>query len=169
MLLASLTDFAALRGRRVVRWLGFEMALAEATDESPAVWRHDSVPYTQFGRIDIHLESDMVALLSQMDDGSDFFGLYLQQFEDPLRVPDAEKDSHFRTRELHELPVGLIERVEVRAESELKNLELFLWIGGVQLSFLSGEVWEDFKILKIVVPDESILVQVDGKRPQDQS
>lgn len=166
MLLASLTDFAALKGHRVVRWLGSEEALAE----NPVVWRHDSVPYTQFGRIDIHLgsdlESDTVALLSQMEDGSDFHGLYLQQFEDPLSPEDAEEDGIFRTRELHELPVGLIERVEVRAESELKNLELFLWVGGVQLSFLAGEVWEDFRIR---VPDESILVQVDGKRPPDRS
>lgn len=162
MLLASLTDFAALKGHRVVRWLGSEEALAE----NPVVWRHDSVPYTQFGRIDIHLESDTVALLSQMDDGSDFFGLYLQRLEDPLSPQDAEEDGIFRTRELHELSVGLIERVEVRAESELKNLELFLWIGGVQLSFLAGEVWEDFRIR---VPDESILVQVDGKRPPDRS
>ena len=153
-------DFGVLEGRTIVRWVGFEMALAE----DPVVWSHSSVPYVQCNVIDLVLaEEENIRLHSQIDDGSGRFGLYLE-FDGALANLEPEvAGSICRVRELHELPVGRITCVQSHTD-ELQNVrEVAILAGGRTVRLISGEVDEQFDgSFRTVLPDESILVQVSS-------
>src|SRR5688572_2265681 len=106
-----------LSRREVVQWIGTEQALswseaaalptgefAECTD---VIWTHPDIPYLQLIGIDIYLpDGSVLALLSQLDDGTGYYGLYLLQLPRPREIDPApsEHPGIYRTRRMSEFP-----------------------------------------------------------------
>ena len=164
---SSIYKISQLSGNTITRWVATEMALSEDACESGAVlWNLPSIPYLQLISIDIQLSGGVVyRMLSQLDDGGDFFGLYLvrQEVVETPRLPD--EGAVFRTRELTELPLGpaLVSLIEVEGEST-RTAEII--VGNRALTFRAAELMEEHGgNFNISEPGESILVQVDGHCP----
>ncbi len=171
---------ADLDGQEIVRWTGTEMALgggisivSEDTPEdrnwleTPVVWASDVIPFAQFTRIDVQLANGSAyRLLSQHKDGSGFHGLYLLRVAE-IEVPEEPRPGCiYRSRELTELPVGQT-RVSILRRAESNSIiEFELSIGTETIRMLSGEVYErEEGLFEVVESDESVLVQLNGERP----
>ena len=152
-------DFSVFAGLEVAGWLGEEMALAEADDDRAVLWQHPSVPFLQFGAIELSLSSGaFVKWFSHIETG-----LYFHYVASSSAPVPAAHDSIFRTREIQELPSGPISHVNAREDQDGNVLEVQVRIGAVNVRFLAGEVEEQHDhSLRIVMPDECILVQVSG-------
>lgn len=176
--LPKLVPLSILDGCEIVKWLGNEMALSwfdppdspeRACDQ---VWAHESVPYLQMSYLDIHLaEGRALRLLSQLEDGTSFHGFFLNNVD--RSEPDSEESpewSIYRTRELHELPLGLAKLSIVRRDGPNAVIEIELTIGEDIIRLLAAEVDEQLDgTLRICEPDESILVQLNGAFPAQRS
>lgn len=177
----SLQKLHYLDGQQIIRWTGTEMALVEGTQDSndddaeatgtvqpePAQWSHPSIPFLQFINIDIQLSNGTtVRLLSQLDDGSGYYGLYLLD-DDNADVPcEEEPGSIFRTRELTELPLGIATVTVVRQDGPDAIIEARIVIDAREIRLLAAEVHlRTPGVFDIVEGDESILLQLDGVRP----
>src|SRR5258707_907277 len=112
-------------------WRACEMALAEGgrwdMDESgrqhwvpgEAVWSHPQVPYLQFIEIWIQLVDGRVwSMLSRIDDGSGFHGLYLVTPEASESDPGVPASIGYRDRLLAELPLGLVRIKDMRRDAD---------------------------------------------------
>ena len=156
-----------LSGRSIVRWAALEMALSDgASEDGSVLWEHESVPYLQLASIDLQLEDGAIyRMLSQSDDGSGYYGLYLIP-QESLNAPLAlEQGSIFRTRDLNELPVGPATVRVTRAEGPNAIIQIEIAIGSRIVSCRAAEVYErDDGSFRIVDADESILLQIDGAR-----
>jgi len=171
-----------LEQREVVKWIGTEMALsggepvswADAlgnvvNEHTPIIWEHVSVPYRQFTGIDIYMDDgEVLSLLSQIDDGAGYYGLYLleRRREDIDRVEHRETPSIYQVVDLIELPVGMVGVSVNRKDGENAVLEATISIGKNVIRIVAGEVYDDkHGALRIVEPDEAILLQLNGERP----
>lgn len=160
--------FSPLAGHIIVSWVGTEMALSEGPQgEGPIVWEHPSVPYLQLISLDMMLsDGEVYRVLSQSDDGSGCYGLYLERQPAMEASTCPESGSIYRTRVLNELPIGVV-TITVR-ESDGPNAVLCIEVivDGRRVTLRSGEVYERNEGNFFVAErDESILVQVDGIRP----
>lgn len=144
------------------------MALAGDEDRLPIRWEDPSIPFLQFTWLDLQLDTGQVLrLISQMEDGSGHHGFYLEETDElaELRVVD-DPSSIFRDRTLTELPLGEIEIVELRMDGPNAIVEMRLALSGAKLRLVAAEVYEEHDgSVRIVEHDESILIQLDGKRP----
>lgn len=161
---------ATLNGHPITRWIATEMALSEGgLGEGPVLWEHSSVPYLQLISIDIQLgDGSVYRMQSQLDDGSEagHFGLYLLTRDAMENPRTSEMGSIYRTRELRELPVGAAVVTVTETDGPNAVVRMETGFGGATISFWAAEVDErDGGCFEILGPDESILVQVDGKRP----
>jgi hypothetical protein len=160
-----------LAGAVVTRWRGIETALSwdESEGLSNVLWYDEQVPYLQLGRLDVQLSTgEAYAIHAQYEDGTGFHGLYV--FE-RLPLPSAgtfesSPESVDRERDLLELPIGEIAISRLRRDGPNAIIEAVLSIAGSELCIRAAEVYEEGDgILVIREPDESILVQVNGSRP----
>ncbi len=164
----KLFPISTLAGVVVTSWRGMEMALAEADTPSEIRWEDPSVPFLQLVDLDLVLENGQVLKFwSQMEDGTGFHGLYLEALDAlPALFASDNPLSICRGRLLPELPVGAIEIAEIRQDGPNAAVEVRLMIGGVEVRLVAGEVYEQHDgSLRVVEPDESILLQVDGVWP----
>ena len=130
-------------------------------------WQHPSVPFLQLTSLDIQLASGKtLRLLSQLDDGSEFHGLYLVEIATVSELSNQAESSIFRTREISELPVGPSKVKVLRQRGPNAIVEANISITGNTIRLLAAEVHPrtDGKF-DIVEGDESILIQLDGARP----
>ncbi|WP_326536752.1 hypothetical protein [Pseudorhodoferax sp.] len=108
-----------------------------------------------------------LSVRSQHEDGTGVHGLYLISGPStPARLacPAAEI---YQTRELTELPKGPMQVVELRRDVSGCVVEMFLGVNSSVIRLLSGEVYErEEDQFEVVEVDESILIQVDGKKPR---
>ena len=154
-----------LKNQTIVRWVGIEMALSEGTESTPVVWEHSSVPFMQFNRLEVLLDNEnVVTLLSQLDDGSDWFGIYARSLaESRLKLEPYEAGSIFRTRCVSEIPTGKVSNTKEKLDYSGNVLEFSLYIGSSVIRIVSGEVYEredgSYWVTQI---DESLLVQITG-------
>ncbi len=173
-----------LDGQDIVRWVGTEMALCggepcsvadaagQAVDSyTPVQWTHESIPYLQFTGLDIHLANGSVLQLnSQLEDGTGYHGLFLLQAPErqaACKLARAGQVSIFRTRDVPELPLGTARLSVNRQEGPNAVVEATIRIGSDTVRLLAAEVSErSGGELRIVEPDESILVQLNGARPE---
>lgn len=157
----------ALCGGDVARWIGIEMAVRE--DPKPQ-WFDDSVDVLQLGRLDLVISSGaVVPLVTVQDQDSTVVAWGLCRRDDlpPLELEPHEPSSIYRTRVLSELPTGRITSVNVVQKSHGVIARVSLDVQGQEVSLRPGEVYEQWDgSLRIVEMDESILVQVDGRRPR---
>jgi hypothetical protein len=161
-----LEHVSILDGRQIVKWVGLEMALTD----KPVLWEHPSVPYLQCTELNVYLEDGtFFQMLAQLEDGTGFHGFYFfGGLERPPLDPGQpyETGSIYRTRELTELPLGVARVVHVRRDGPNAEIEFQLQIGASVVRALAGEIHEEQEgALKVVAPEESILLQVNGLRP----
>ena len=104
---------------------------------------------------------------SQMEDGTGFHGLYLEAMGAlPAVLASDDPLSIFRSRSLPELPVGAIEIAELRQDGPNATVGVRLMVAGVEVRLVAGEVYEQHDgSLRVIEPDESILLQVNGTWP----
>ncbi|MCB1629205.1 MAG: hypothetical protein KDI48_15860 [Xanthomonadales bacterium] len=160
----SLLPISTLDGCQITRWHGTEMAHTE----HPLRWQHPDVPYLQCISIELALESAApLQLIAHLPDHSGFHGLYLRPAPAAMAAaPNCSPGSIFRSRTLAELPLGAARLVQLRRDGPDAVIEISLQIGRDRVSLLAGEVAKGIgNTVRIVEPDESILVQVNGKRP----
>lgn len=165
---SSILPLKELSGRVVTRWQGTEMALSEGESSGDIRWTNDEIPYLQFTQLDLQLaDGRTFRLLSQLEDGTGFHGLYLAELESYAGPTlTAGPTSIFRERELSELPQGEINISSVRQDGSDAIVEVGLDINGIEIRLVAGEVHEQFDgSLLIVEPEESILVQVNRAGP----
>jgi hypothetical protein len=157
----AISQLLSLKGHYINNWIGHEMAISDSNNSGDVLWHDKSVPYLQFGRIDIHIESGkIVSLLSQLDDGSNWFGLYLAEFSDCLVPGNYEKGSIYDVRQIDELPLGVIKNIVIKEVEGNNPIKILIEIGENVISFFSGEVYAESQGYKICSPDECILIQI---------
>lgn len=147
-----------------------EMALSDgAYGEGSVLWEHESIPYLQLTSIDVLMEDGaLYRLLSQADDGSGYYGLFLISIEALDAPSTCEAGSIFRTRELHELPVGPVTVTIAQADGPTAILRIEVNVNSRSISCWAAEVYEENDgSFRIVGSDESILLQLDGIRPNN--
>ena len=164
----------SIKGSEIIRWIGVEMALSggefvEEDDVAAIQWEHPSMPYLQLDAVDIHFKEGLVLrMYSQMPDGTGYHGLMLMEnIGTPLDAGEPDKaGSIFRIRELHELPLGIVSAVVIQQDSPNAIIEAEFQIARASIQFISGEIYErENGELQVVTPDESILVQINGRKP----
>jgi hypothetical protein len=105
-------------------------------------------------------------LLSALDHGDrPEYGLFLARPEAPMTSEPEEPGHIFRTRVLEVLPTGTV-TVSVQRDPAGAIVEAWLAIGSDVVRLLSGEIHprSDGRF-DLVSPDETILLQLNGKRP----
>jgi hypothetical protein len=156
-------DFSILLNQNVVRWIGTELAFSEGSEDSPTIWQHPSISFLQFLRLDAFLDCGRVlTLLSQLDDGCNFFGIYIENsLTHLLENEPHESGSIYRNREVPEIPAGRVFLTESKLDNSGNVIEISISIGNSTVRMISGEVYEgtdgSFWIAEV---DECILVQV---------
>jgi hypothetical protein len=164
----TLFPISTLAGLVVTRWRGMEMALTEADAASDIRWEDPNIPFLQLVDLDLVLANGQVfKFWSQMEDGTGFHGLYLEAMGSlPAVLASDDPLSIFRSRLLPELPVGAIEIAELRQDGPNATVEVRLMVAGVEVRLVAGEVYEQHDgSLRVIEPDESILLQVNGTWP----
>jgi hypothetical protein len=158
------TSLRDLTGRTVVRWLGSEMALREVGANGLPDWRDPTVPFLQLDRLDLILADGSVARTTTYQNDCTW-GICRDDTLPPLRFENHDPYSIFRDRSLDELPTGAVRSVAIAMNSG-DIAEVKLDVDGREVRLRAGEVYEQLDGSLLVNPDdESILVQVDGKRP----
>lgn len=164
----SSLPFSQLAGHTIVSWVGTKMALSAGPQgEGPIVWEHPSIQYLQLISIDMMLsDGEVYRVLSQSDDGSGYYGLYLER-QVAMEAPSCpESGCIYRTRMLNELPIGAATIAVRESDGPSAVLRVEAIVDGSMVTLLSGEVYErDEGNFFVAERDESILVQVDGVRP----
>lgn len=170
MPIPEIYPLSSLNGQNIVRWVGHEMALSGGDhngSNAPVLWEHDSMPFRQFTSIDMRLADDRIfRLLSQYENGTDFYGLYLIPILKMATPDDVPSGNIYRTRELRELPTGICEVAILQSADPASMIEAKLFFAGTAVRLLSAEVHEraDGRF-EMMVGDGAIPVQVNDPRP----
>jgi hypothetical protein len=157
----------ALQGCNIRQWIGIEMAVREVGLDGLPQWYDDSIQALQLDRLDLVLSNDQVpSIVTYQNDTH--WGLWRRDNQPPSELPSSALDSLYRERILSELPLGVVVSVEVffdeNGDGDISEVQLI--INGHTVSLKAAEVYEQVDgSLKIIFDDESILVQVDGERP----
>jgi len=169
----QITQFRQLVGQTVVRWTGIEMALRESGPDGLPQWEDESVQFLQLDRLDLVLEgADYVRIVTYQN--NDRFGLSCQNELPPMNetppLPEFNSElmeaSIFRTREFNAIPTGRIQNVHVVMDDCEDISEVHFWISGHCVVLRAGEFHESNDgTLTLVGMDESILFQVNGRKP----
>lgn len=153
-------EFYGLEGAVVNKWDCIEVALSE----DPLRWNNPDIEYLQCDRIDIHFKDGTVFSLITCQN-NDEFGLYMKNDLSPIDVSDNPL-SIFKYRILDELPAGKIKEVFLKKSGKNNISTLCLTINDKKVSFFAAEVDQHsdgyFFIREM---DESILVQLNGRKP----
>lgn len=159
-----------LRKSRILKWACIEMAFNEPWDDgaldadSEIIWSHKSVPYLQFSVLGCLVGDKWFCFKTYESDS--VWGIYLT-VESEAPVVTGERGSIYRSRELPELPIGKVHDLGVmqNESGDLTCIEL-LRLGGKTVSLYSGEIYaQDNGGYAVIMMDESILIQVDGRLP----
>jgi hypothetical protein len=168
-----------IAGLTIAKWAGLEMAIGGgdsildecsqgvgALTETPPVWEHSSIPFMQFAHIDILIkDGSAYRLCSRASDGTSFYGFYIREITNSKINDEFGKYSIYRLRELDKLPTGVAQVQVLRQDGKNAITEVELSIDATKVRLLAGEVYEREDGFQIVESDESILMQVNGQRP----
>jgi hypothetical protein len=158
--------FRALIGLSVVGWIGIEMAVRDEGEDGCPQWYDPGIPALQVGRLDILVAEGTVVNIVTVMIGT-CWGLARTDGLPPLYPAPAVGKSIYRDRMLSELPVGVIQAAEVAVEEDDTIHSVYLSVAGHTIHLRAAEVQEELDhTLRIVDCDESVLIQVDGKRPR---
>ncbi|MDH0865091.1 hypothetical protein [Mitsuaria sp. GD03876] len=172
-----------LDGAFITGWSGLEMALdggnAVVTDETavtgffgdtPVVWEHPDVPYRQFVSLEIEVDSGVRFQLFGDDSIDGSSGLLLMEVvREPVRIPETVGEI-YRTRTLGCLPTGTATLTVLGQSTTGAITDVALNFEGQVLRLIAGEVHpRQDGTFHIAIPDESVLVQLNGARPDPAS
>lgn len=174
-----LQPIAALSGSIIKQWAGVEMALGggnqvldEFSDQdgahrtTPVIWEHSSIPFVQFIHLDLALgDGRVVRIISEAAENSHIYGLHFIEPEASMPESVASKQSIFRRRELSGLPTGAVRIEVVREKATSTAIDVYFHFNEAVVRLLAGEVYERDEHFEIVEADESILIQLNGQRP----
>jgi hypothetical protein len=158
---------SSLAGGVVTCWQGTEMALAEGRGADEPRWEDPGIPFLQLINLDLQLDDGRaLRLVSHIDDGSGFHGFQLFELEAwPALAVRADPTSIYRDRPLPCLPSGEVEIAKCRHDGPNAIVEMRFAVSGAEIRLLAAEVDEHDGTLRILEPDESVLLQVNGVRP----
>lgn len=163
---------------RITKWTGLETALdggnalvADDTvvsgfaEDSPAVWRHPDVPFWQFAYI--YLETAAGVNFTLVGEGADDRpGGLLLAITAHAPEPDRELPGSLSRFRVLDLPTGTAKLSVQREAPEGAVVDASLQIAGHTIRLLCAEVYRRRDCsFDIVAPSESILVQLNGSRP----
>lgn len=174
-----LQPIAALSGAVIKQWSGVEMALGGGNpvlDEfsnqdgahrtTPVVWEHPSIPFAQFIHLDLALDDGrVVRIISEATGDSHIYGLHFIEPEALVPESAVSENSIFRRRELSGLPTGAVRIEVVREQASSTVIDVCFHFNEAGVRLLAGEVYERDEYFEIVEADESILIQLNGQRP----
>lgn len=149
--------FEELRGESISGWAGVEMAMFDEGIDGLPQSEDPSAPFLQLASLDIELRSTRQRVACVQAD--DRFELFVKSVADRRTISDGI----YRYTERLDVPVGLVESVEVTMEDGA-IAEVALTVGGQSLLLLAGEVWEgkayegDGQTLTFHRFDESVLL-----------
>lgn len=151
-------EFESWRGRRVLSWVGVEMALRENAAGGGPRFEDPEVPCLQLFGLQASLDDDSAPSVTTYQDDAEFG---LRAWAD-ARFPDGEKwDGIYRWRALTELPLGQVEEVDVVVDEGVLA-EVCLRIGARPLLLVAGELDETVAGgLSFHRLDESVLAFTD--------
>ena len=160
----QIASFHSLSGKCVTQWHGIEMALREADENGLPVFRDSSIPFLQLLELNLTFVDNSTASITTYQN-DDRFGLCYEGGSLTSRNLWDEPNSIYRLSLFDTLPTGQIQDVSVSLnEGDIEEVKLK--IEKQEIRLCAGEVYEEFDgSLRIVIMDESILVQVDGKHP----
>jgi hypothetical protein len=154
----------SLVGSTVVGWTAVEMALNESPDPSALIWDHSSIPMLQLSCLHAQFSDDTSRIFSTHD--VDECGLFLTVEHHHLTIAE-DMSPIFRVRGLPELPCGQILGVHFQRNHRENVVSIDLRFVNCVVNLSSGEIYErNDGSFEVIRADESVLVQVDGKRPQ---
>ena len=159
------TLLRALQGCDIRQWIGIEMAVREVGLDGMPQWYDNSIQALQLDRLDLVLSNGQVpSIVTYQNDTH--WGLWRRDNLPPSELPSSASDSIYRERTSNELPLGVVLSVEVlfneNGDGDISEVQLN--INGLTVSLKAAEVHEQVDgLLKIIIDDESILVQVDGE------
>ena len=131
--------------------MGKEMAFRGGEGDGDPQFELDGVPCLQIDVLHVELASRLLAIVSQLEAGIGWW-----RPEAPL---EPYHDGIFRVRRLSELPLGVIEAIDVGVTSEGNVSELRVRVDGQELFLISGEAVERTDgTLFFQRDDESLLV-----------
>ncbi|UMP00197.1 hypothetical protein [Amycolatopsis sp. EV170708-02-1] len=131
-------NFKALRGRRIDRWVGVEMALREDPAGTGPQFADPEVPCVQLYWLQAWLDDGSAVEIGtyQGDDGFSLGGHPSDKSSD-----DGRWDGIYRWRSFPELPAGSVEQVAVFLDQCLLA-EVHFLIGTRPLALVAGELEE---------------------------
>ena len=154
----------SLNGATVVHWSAIEMALNDTSDASALIWCHSSVPMLQLFTLHAQLLDGSFRKFSTHND--DECGILLSVEDQSTATADGMSPI-FRSRNTPEIPCGKIMSVQLTQNRRGNVVTIDLQINSRNIKLFSGEVYERHgAAFEVVLEDESVLVQVDGQRPQ---
>jgi hypothetical protein len=145
--------FEGLRSKVVTSWRGLETAVHDAGPNGDPIWNIPAAPCLQLELLSITLQ-DVGGLSVLTYQNDDLFGLQTDDLHQEFKLRFA---SH-RWRTLTELPVGLVERVDITMY-DADVAEVLLRIGSRPILLMAGEIeptWTDAINMRYM--DESVLV-----------
>lgn len=168
-----------LDGALITGWSGLEMALdggnpvvPERTvatgilGDAPVVWEHPDVPYRQFVSLEIEVSSGTRFQLLGDDSVDGSSGLLLVKMDrESVHIPETAGHI-YRTRTLGCLPTGTATLAVLGRSANGAIMDAALNFEGQVVRLIAGEVHpRQDGTFHIAVPDESVLVQLNGARP----
>lgn len=155
----------SLRGKTITRWVGIEMALRETDDGIPE-FRHRSVNYLQMSRLDAELKDEQTARIMTSQNDTVFGLVRFDHLADIHAHTDEVGTEFYCDRFVTELPIELVDDVKVLTDSDV-IAAVHISIGADRISMFAGEVYDDYdNIYSVRFLDESVLVQLNGERPE---
>jgi hypothetical protein len=163
--------FRSMCGRSVARWVGHEMALWEVGPSGTPVFHDPAIPYLQVCPLYLEfVERGGRDIHTYPNDWTHSWGLCVDVLYGSPPDESSEVGSIFRTRTLGELPVGVIEDVRIVQVDRGDIAEVYLRVNGACVALWSGEIYEEAnRSLRVVRPDECVLVAIASEQPQPPS
>ena len=119
----------------------------------------------QFCSLDFDCNEQAYRLQTAQVDDLWFLGIN-QSPHAPATI-ECAPNSIFREREVSELPIGSIDDVQIHLNDQNYVERLELTIKDHNITIQPGEIYEEARTdPRIVFLDESLLIQVDGKKPR---
>lgn len=154
-------EFAQLRGRRITKWTGVEMALRENAAGGGPQFEDPAVPCRQLDLLGAAFDDGSFATVGTYESDT-ACGLWLRRAATDQSAGWAERSAGiYRLREMSELPTGEVDGVSTVLDGGVLA-EVVLHVGGRPLLLMAGELHESMRGRLIFTRgDESVLVFTD--------
>lgn len=159
-LAGQIAELKGLQGKLLKKVVIRDMAFIERED-GIHFFRHPDCPFIQAQQIYIYLDNCEVQKIQATDEGC----IFLSKVDNDEHEQLEESGSIFRLYECKEFPIGKLDSVALKQNSELDISEVLIEIDSTPILLKSGEVYEENDgNVRVCSDDESVLVFLD---PED--